>query len=131
MKAALIARYESPDVIRIAEVAKPIPEPGEVLVRVRATTVNRTDCGELGPGLIGLLLLYGFWKPRRSIFGLDVAGVVEQGGTGVTRFHVGGGLFGMCPSRRNGGRDRPLFGIENATSETLPFAERSHQRRVR
>ena len=66
MKVALITRYGSPDVIRIAEVAKPTPEPGEVLIRVYATSVNRTDSGELAPFLL-LRLAFGIWKPHRSI----------------------------------------------------------------
>ena len=120
MKAALITRYGSPDVIRVTEVAKPIPEPGEVLVRVHATTVNRTDCGELMAGLIGRLLLFGFWKPRRTIFGLDVAGVVEQVGAGVTRFGVGDRLFGMCPMRRNGAHAEYVCIPESSPITTLP-----------
>ena len=56
MKAALIARYGSPGVIEVRDVPAPVPGPDEVLVRVHAATVNRTDCGELlHPALIGLL----------------------------------------------------------------------------
>src|ERR1700730_10041236 len=53
MKAAVITRYGSPDVIEIIDVLKPAPAAGEVLIRVHATTVNRTDCGELRPRIIG------------------------------------------------------------------------------
>src|SRR6185369_8718874 len=119
MKAALITRYGSPDVIRVTEVPKPTPEPGEVLVRVHAASVNRTDCGELAAPLIGRLF-YGFWRPRRSIFGMDVAGVVEQVGTGVTRFRVGDRLFGMCPSRRNGAQAEYVCIPESGPITTLP-----------
>lgn len=120
VKAAIITRYGSPDVIRVTEVTKPIPKPGEVLVRVHATTVNRTDCGELSPGLIGRVLLYGLWKPRRTILGLDVAGVVEQVGVGVTRFRVGDRLFGMCPIRRNGAQAEYVCIPESGPITTLP-----------
>jgi NADPH:quinone reductase-like Zn-dependent oxidoreductase len=119
MKAALITRYGSPDVIRIAEVAKPTPEPGEVLIRVYATSVNRTDSGELAPFLL-LRLAFGIWKPRRSIFGMDVAGVVEQAGAGVTRFRVGDRVFGMCPSRRNGAQAEYVCLPETGPITTLP-----------
>ena len=47
MKAAVIKRYGSPDVVKVLEVSKPTPAADEVLIRVRAATVNRTDCGEL------------------------------------------------------------------------------------
>ena len=50
MKAAVYDRYGPPDVVRIAEVAKPAANDHEVLVKVHATTVNRTDCGFRGPG---------------------------------------------------------------------------------
>src|ERR1700732_3022711 len=79
MKAAVITRYGSPDVIEIIDVLKPAPAAGEVLIRVHATTVNRTDCGELRPRIIGRLL-YGLRRPRRTIFGMDFAGVVEAVG---------------------------------------------------
>lgn len=119
MKAAIITRYGSPDVIRITEVTKPTPEPGEVLVRVHATSVNRTDCGELRPFLL-LRLFYGLWRPRRSIFGMDVAGVIESVGAGVTRFRVGDRVFGMCPSRRNGAQAEYVCLSESSPITTLP-----------
>src|SRR5437016_620629 len=100
MKAALITRYGSPDVIRIVEVPKPLPGPGELLVRVRSTSVNRTDCGELVGGIARAA--YGFFRPRRQIFGMDVAGVVEDVGPGVISFGPGDRIFGICPGRRNG-----------------------------
>jgi NADPH:quinone reductase-like Zn-dependent oxidoreductase len=119
MKAALITRYGSPDVIQVTEVAKPIPEPGDILVRVHATSVNRTDCGELAPFVL-LRLVFGLLRPRRSIFGMDVAGVVEQVGAGVTRFQVGDRVFGMCPSRRNGAQAEYVCLSETSPITTLP-----------
>jgi NADPH:quinone reductase-like Zn-dependent oxidoreductase len=101
VKAALITRYGSPEVVKIRDVAKPVPAAGEVLIRVHATTVNRTDCGELRPRLIGRLF-FGLLRPRRSIFGMDFAGVVEAAGAAVLVFKPGDRVFGMCPSRRNG-----------------------------
>jgi NADPH:quinone reductase-like Zn-dependent oxidoreductase len=96
MKAAVITRYGSPDVVKIREASKPTPAAGEVLIRVHATTVNRTDCGELQPRLIGRLV-YGLRRPRRSIFGMDFAGVVEAVGAEVMSFKPGDRLFGMLP----------------------------------
>jgi len=101
MKAAVITRYGSPDVVKIREAPKPAPAAGEVLIRVHAATVNRTDSGELQPGVIGRLL-YGLRRPRRTIFGMDFAGVVEALGAEVTAFRPGDRVFGMCPPLSNG-----------------------------
>ena len=102
MKAAIVTRYGSPDVVKICEVPTPAPQAGEVLIRVRATTVNRTDCGELRPHPFFARLFYGLRRPHRTIFGMDVAGEVEAVGVGTLSFKPGERVFGMCPSRRNG-----------------------------
>ncbi|MDB5418214.1 MAG: hypothetical protein JWP50_1633 [Phenylobacterium sp.] len=101
MRAAVTTRYGSPDVVKIRDAPKPAPAAGEVLIRVHAATVNRTDCGELRPRVIGRLL-FGLRRPRRTIFGMDVAGVVEAVGADVTRFKPGDRVFGMCPFQSNG-----------------------------
>ena len=119
MKAALITRYGTPDVIRVTEVAKPTPERGEILVRVHAASVNRTDCGELAPFLL-LRLFFGIRRPRRSIFGMDVAGVVEEVGAGVVRYQVGDRVFGMCSYRRNGAQAEYVIIAEDGPITTLP-----------
>jgi NADPH:quinone reductase-like Zn-dependent oxidoreductase len=101
MKAATIARYGSPGVVAVRDVAAPVPEPDQVLVRVHAATVNRTDCGELlHPTLIRLLT--GGGSSRRNILGMDFAGTIEAVGTAVTRFKPGDSVFGMCGFRNNG-----------------------------
>jgi NADPH:quinone reductase-like Zn-dependent oxidoreductase len=102
MKAAVITRYGSPDVIKIRDVPKPTPAADEILVRVHAATVNRTDCGELRAHPFFARLVYGLRRPRRTIFGLDFAGEVEAVGAGAVSFKPGDRVFGMCPSRSNG-----------------------------
>ena len=101
MKAAVVTRYGSPEVIKLVDAPKPAPAAGEGLIRVHAATVNRTDCGELRPRILGRLL-YGLRRPRRRILGMDFAGVVEGVGQEVTSFKRGDRVFGMCPSRSNG-----------------------------
>lgn len=103
MKAAVVTSYGSPDVVKIREVPKPAPQMGEVLVRVHATTVNRTDCGERAPHpfILGRLL-FGLLRPRRTILGMDFAGEVEALGPGSAAFKPGDRVFGMCPFRANG-----------------------------
>src|SRR5436309_10761750 len=101
MKAATIARYGSPGVIEVRDVPAPMPGPHEVLVRVHATTVNRSDCGELlHPTLIRLLT--GGGRSRRKILGMDFAGRVEAAGAATSLFKRGDRVFGMCPSRNDG-----------------------------
>jgi NADPH:quinone reductase-like Zn-dependent oxidoreductase len=102
MKAAVITRYGSPDVIKILDVPKPTPAAGEVLIRVHAATVNRTDCGELRAHPFFMRFFSGLRRPRRTIFGLDFAGEIEAMGAGALRFKPGDRVFGMCPSRSNG-----------------------------
>jgi NADPH:quinone reductase-like Zn-dependent oxidoreductase len=102
MKAAVITRYGSPDVIRILDAPKPTPAAGELLIRVHAATVNRTDCGELQPRPFFARLFFGLRRPRRTIFGVDFAGEVEAVGAGIVSFKQGDRVFGMCPSRYNG-----------------------------
>ena len=102
MKAAVITRYGSPDVIKILDAPKPTPAADEVLIRVHAATVNRTDCGELRAHPFFTRFFYGLRRPRRTIFGLDFAGEVEAVGAAIVSFKQGDRVFGMCPSRSNG-----------------------------
>jgi NADPH:quinone reductase-like Zn-dependent oxidoreductase len=101
MKAATIARYGSRGEIEVRDVPAPVPGPNEVLVRVHAASVNRTDCGELlHPMLIRLLT--GAGGSPRKILGLDFAGTVEAVGAAASLFKAGDRVFGMCPYRNDG-----------------------------
>jgi NADPH:quinone reductase-like Zn-dependent oxidoreductase len=119
MKAAVITRYGSPDVVKVREAPKPAPAPGEVLVRVHAATVNRTDCGELQPGVIGRLM-FGLRRPGRTTFGMDFAGVVEALGADVTAFKPSDRVFGMCPYRRNGAHAEYVCIAESGPIAVMP-----------
>ncbi|MEA3047479.1 MAG: hypothetical protein QOJ53_1811 [Sphingomonadales bacterium] len=100
MKAATIARYGSPGVIEIRDVPAPVPGPDEVLVRVHAATVNRTDCGELLHPTLTRLLAGG--RSRRTILGMDFSGTIEAAGAAASLFRPGDRVFGICPSRNDG-----------------------------
>ncbi len=89
MKAAYADRYGAPEVVRIREVERPVPAEGEVLVRVRAASVNRADLDGLKPKPGFMRLFMGIRAPRSQAVGIDVAGVVEGVGPGVTRFKPG------------------------------------------
>ena len=95
MKAAVHTRYGPPEVVRIAAVKQPIVNDNEVLVKIHATTVNRTDCAyRAAKPFIIMRLLTGLIRPRVTILGNEFAGVVEAVGSGVTSFEVGDRVFG-------------------------------------
>lgn len=94
MKAAVQTRYGPPEVVRISEVAKPTPKENEVLVEVRATTVNRTDCAYRAASPFFMRFLTGLTRPRATVLGTEFAGVIEAVGSNVTSFEVGDRVFG-------------------------------------
>lgn len=97
MKAVISARYGSPDILEIQNVQKPEPDDGEVLVRVHATTVTRTDSGLLRAEPFLTRLFVGLFRPKFTTLGLDFAGEVEKVGARVTAFKPGDQVFGMSP----------------------------------
>lgn len=94
MKAVVRDSYGTTDVVRIAEVEKPTPTDDQVLVAVKAASVNRADLDALGPRPAFARLFMGIRRPRSHGLGLDVAGVVEAVGPAVTRFKPGDRVFG-------------------------------------
>lgn len=126
MKAATITRYGSPGVIEIRDVPAPAPGVGEVLIRVHAATVNRTDCGELlHPFLIGLLT--GRGRSRRTILGMDFAGTVEAVGAVAGLFKPGDRVFGMCPFSKDGAQAEYFCMAENGPIALMPSTLRFDQ----
>jgi NADPH:quinone reductase-like Zn-dependent oxidoreductase len=99
MKAAVHTRYGPPDVVRVADVPTPAATSDEVLVRVHATTVNRTDCGFRGAKPFFIRAISGPIRPRVTILGNEFAGQVEAVGAGVTTFAVGDRVFGYDDTR--------------------------------
>ncbi len=99
MKAAVRTRYGPPGVVRVAEVEKPAPGDDEVLVKIHATTVNRTDCGIRAAKPFFYRLFIGLVRPRRPVLGTEFAGEVEAVGSGVTSFEVGDRVFGFSGNR--------------------------------
>lgn len=94
MKAAVHTRYGRPDVVRISEVETPTPRDNEVLVKVHATTVNRTDCACRAAKPFFMRFFTGLIRPRATVLGNEFAGVVAAVGGGVTSFKVGDKVFG-------------------------------------
>jgi NADPH:quinone reductase-like Zn-dependent oxidoreductase len=105
MRAVVYDRYGDPGVLRLEEVEQPTPRDDEVLVRIHATTVNRTDCGIRGGENFITRLGYSvvttgspfkaLRHPKQRILGTELAGDVAEVGTAVTRFAVGDRVFGV------------------------------------
>ncbi len=126
MKAAVNIRYGSPDVVEIRDVPRPEPAPDELLVKVHATTVSRTDCGYLRAHPFFIRALTGLRRPRQTILGMDFAGEVEAVGAAVTSFRVGDRVFGLTPGDHGGHAEYlcvPEDGAMAAMPAGLSFAE--------
>ncbi len=95
MKAALHTHYGPPEVLRIQELETPVPKDNEVLIRVKASTVNRTDCALLTATPFIMRFFSGMRKPSKSIPGTDFAGKIEAVGKNVSTFSVGERVFGF------------------------------------
>jgi NADPH:quinone reductase-like Zn-dependent oxidoreductase len=95
MRAVVHDRYGPPEVLRVAEVERPVPKEAEVLVRVHASTVTRTDTGLRSAEYPFTRLITGIRRPKRTIAGMEFAGLVEDVGAAVADFRVGDEVFGI------------------------------------
>lgn len=95
MRAVVHDRYGPPEVLRLEDVERPVPKEDEVLVRVHATTVTRTDCGFRRAKPFFIRVFTGLRRPKRKILGMELAGEVEAVGVAVTAFAVGEQIFGI------------------------------------
>jgi len=95
MKAILYCEYGSPDVLKFEDVEKPVPNDNQVLIKVRAASLNFIDPGVMR-GPLPLRLMSGLRKPEKTRLGTDVAGQVEAVGKNVTLFKAGDEVFGVA-----------------------------------
>jgi NADPH:quinone reductase-like Zn-dependent oxidoreductase len=98
MRAVVYDRYGPPEVLRLEEVERPVPKDDEVLIKVHASTVNRTDTGLRSAEFFISRFLTGLLRPKRRIPGTELAGEVEAIGRAVTEFEVGDHVFGVNAS---------------------------------
>lgn len=94
MRAITYSEYGPPEVVKLSEVDKPEPKDNEVLIKVYATTVNRTDCGFRSANYFIVRFFSGLLKPKNKILGNEFAGKIESIGRNVTLFRPGDKVFG-------------------------------------
>ncbi len=102
MKAITYDRYGGPEVLRFGEQDCPVPGEGEVLLRVRAASVNALDDRRMRADPFLIRFFNGLFAPRLHALGADVAGVVDRVGPGVTRLRPGDEVFGYAPKESLG-----------------------------
>ena len=96
VKAAVYTTYGPPDVVHITDVEKPVPKDNEVLIKIRAASVNPYDWHFMRGTPYFLRIMAGLRKPKNTRLGVDVAGQIEAVGTNVTQFKPGDQVFGSC-----------------------------------
>ena len=116
MKAAFADRYGPPDVVQVREIERPTPTGDQVLVRIRAASVNRADLDGLGPRPGFIRPIIGMRAPRNTRMGIDAAGVVESVGPDASQLKPGDEVFA------------DLFGTDQgAFSEYVAVSEKKFQ----
>lgn len=119
MKAAVHTKYGPPEVVKVLEVEKPIPDDNEVLIKVFASTVNRTDCGFRSAEYFISRFWSGLLKPKYNTLGCEFAGLIEEVGKNVSLFKKGDKVFGYNDSRF-GGHAEYLTINENDALSIIP-----------
>ena len=84
MRAVVYDTYGPPEVLRIEDVERPVPKDDEVLIKIHATTINRTDCGWRSAEPFIFRFFTGLRRPKRRILGSELAGTVAAVGAAVS-----------------------------------------------
>ncbi len=119
MIAAQYFRYGPPEVVEIKDIPIPVINATEVLIKVHATTVNRTDCGFRSAEYFIVRFFAGLFRPKNKTLGCEFAGEVEAIGSSVTTFHVGDKIFGFN-DQSWGGHAEYLKMPESAAMTLIP-----------
>ena len=127
MKAVLFEKYGLPEeVLEIKEVAKPTPKENEVLVKIHATTINDYDWSLVRGKPYLYRLMFGMFKPKQPIAGMELAGIIEEAGSNVKGLKVGDTVFGDTSDYGFGTFSEYISINENALTKKpaeLSFAE--------
>jgi NADPH:quinone reductase-like Zn-dependent oxidoreductase len=120
MRAIVNTKYGPPEVAELMEIEKPIAKENEVLIKVYASTVNRTDSGFRSAEYFISRFWSGLFKPRFKTLGSEFAGEIEEIGKNVTSFKKGEKVFGYN-DRNCGGHAEYMTVAENGAITTMPF----------
>lgn len=119
MKAAIYTEYGPPENVKITTLPRPVPQAKEVLIKVKASTVNRTDCGFRSAEYFISRFWSGLFKPNKPVLGCDFAGEIAELGDGVTQYKVGDKVFGFN-DKTFGGHQEYLIQAEDAPMDFIP-----------
>lgn len=120
MKAVIHTKYGPPEVAQVREVDKPIPKDNELLIKVFASTVNRTDCGIRSAQYFISRFFSGLLRPKQQTLGCEFAGEVEDVGNQVSTFKKGDRVFGYNDTKF-GGHAEYLVINESDAVEHIPL----------
>jgi NADPH:quinone reductase-like Zn-dependent oxidoreductase len=135
MKAAIHAVYGPPEVVQIQDIDKPVPKDNEVMIKVYASTVNRTDAGFRSAEYFISRFWSGLLRPRNQILGCEFAGVVDETGKNVSLFKKGDKVFGYNDKTWGGHSEYLTIGENDAIAiipghlnfqESAPITEGGH-----
>ena len=119
MRAIIYTEYGPPEVAKLMEVEKPTPKEKEVLIKIFATTVNRTDCGFRSAEYFIVRFFSGLLRPKNKTLGNEFAGQIEAIGKNVTSFKVGDKVFGYNDIKF-GAHAEYMIMAENEAITTMP-----------
>ncbi len=119
MKAVVYTKYGPPEVAQLTEIPKPVPGDNEILIKVYASTVNRTDAGFRSAEYFISRFWTGLFRPKNQVLGCEFAGVVEAIGKQVSLFKIGDCVFGFN-DKTCGGHGEYLTISESDAVTTIP-----------
>lgn len=119
MRAIVYRKYGSPEVAQLEEIAPPVPRDHEVLIKVHATTVNRTDCGFRSAEYFIVRFFSGLFRPKNKVLGNEFAGEIEKVGKDVTLFAPGDKVFGYNDTRFGAHAEYMVMAAQGAIT-TMP-----------
>ena len=135
MKAIVYTKYGPPEVAELKEVAKPIPKDNEVLIKIHASTVNRTDSGFRSAEYFISRFWTGLMRPKNQILGCEFAGTIEEIGKEVKSFKTGDKVFGYNDKTCGGHAEYLVIAEDDAITflpvnlnfdEAAPITEGAH-----